>query len=185
MIEKKIQDIVPQIPGESDASYCRLIIMLTQGLRTLKELHDYLEKENHKYYVSYGTLQVNSAKDNWTKRIKKYDTIREQELIEETEDIFQQLNTVSIHEMRELLENLHELRLDIMKRFRNKNEKFNSSSALKALNDYTTCYNRATEIYYINSRHPLIPDTNTTNTHTTDEKLEQVSKVLYGEDDDK
>lgn len=185
MIEKKIQDIVPQIPGESDASYCRLIIMLTHGCRTLKELHNHLEKENHKYYVAYDTLKKNSAKDNWQKRIKKYDQHLKQELIDETEDIFQQLNTVSIHEMRELLQDLHELRQDIMKRFRNKNEKFNSSSALKALNDYTTCYNRATEIYYINSRHPLIPDTNTTNTHTTDEKLEQVSKVLYGEDDTK
>ena len=170
MITQNIQEIVPQIPGESDASYCRLIIMLKKGLRNLHELHDYLEKENHKYYVSYGTLMNNSAKDNWKERIKKYDTTREQELREETEDLFQQLNTVSIHEMQELLENLHELRQDIMKRFRNPQEKFNSSSALKALNDYTTCYNRATEIYYTNSRHPLTPTTEEqTTTNTTQE----------------
>lgn len=157
MIEQDIKTIVPQMPGESDASYCRLIIMLTQGFRTLKELHEYLEKENHKYSVSYDTIRQNSSKDNWTQRIKKYDDIQEQQLREETENIFQTLNTVSIHEMQEFLEDLSTLRKDVMKRFRNKNEQFNSSSALKALNDYSTCYNRATEIYYINSRHSLIP----------------------------
>ena len=59
--------------------------------------------------------------------------------------------------MQEFMGDLHTLRQDVMNRFKDPTQKFNSSSALKALNDYSTCYNRATEIYYINSRHSLVP----------------------------
>ena len=180
MIEKDIRTLIPQIPGESDASYCRLIIMLTQGLRTLKELHDYLEKEKHKYYVSYGTLQINSAKDNWMKRIKKYDQLHEQELKEEMEQTFQKLNKTSIQEMAEFLEDLHTLRKDVMKRFHNPSEKFNSSSALRALTDYIHCYGKATEIYYINTRHNLIPNEQENNKEVNDQKLQDFGKIING-----
>lgn len=157
MIEQDITEIVPQIPGESDASYCRLIIMLKKGFGTLRELEEYLESENHKYSVTLSTLKENSAKDNWSERIKKYDTLREQELREEMEETFQKLNKTSIDEMTEFMEDLHVLRKDVMKRFKNPDEKFNSSSALRALNDYINCYGKATEIYYTNSRHPITP----------------------------
>lgn len=157
MIEQDITEMVPQIPGESDASYCRLIIMLKKGFRTLKELQEYLETSNNKYCVTYSTLRENSGKFKWSERIKKYDNIREQELREEMEETFQKLNHTSIDEMTEFLEDLHVLRKDVMKRFKNPNEKFNSSSALRALNDYINCYGKATEIYYTNSRHPITP----------------------------
>ena len=183
MIEKNIYKIVPQIEGESDASYCRLIIMLTQGFKNLKELHKYLTEENHRYSVSYQTLRDNSAKYKWTERRKKYYNIRDQELKEEVEELFQQLNVIGINDMNEYIQDLHQLKKDIMQQYHEGGYK--ASYVLRILKDYITCYRQATEIYYINSRHPLIPDTNTTNTNRTDKKLEQVSKVLYGEDDDK
>ena len=183
MIEQNIKKIIPQRKGESDSSYHRLLIMLSQDIGTLQELHDYLQKTNNKYYVKYGTLKANSCKDKWTQRRKKYLDIREQELRDEVEELFQQLNVIGINDMNEYIQDLHQLKKDIMQQYHEGGYK--ASYVLRILKDYITCYRQATEIYYINSRHPLVPDTNTTNTHTTDEKLEQVSKVLYGEDDDK
>jgi len=180
MIEQNIRKIVPQIPGESDASYCRLIIMLKKGFRTLKELQKYLEESNNKYCVTYPTLKENSAKDNWMERIKKYDQLHEQELKEEMEQTFQKLNKTSIQEMAEFLEDLHTLRKDVMKRFHNPSEKFNSSSALRALNDYIHCYGKATEIYYINTRHNLIPNEQENNKEVNDQKLEDFGKIING-----
>ena len=180
MIEKDITKIVPQIPGESDASYCRLIIMLKKGFKTLKELHEYLQQENHRYYVTFDTIRHNSAKDNWIERIKKYDQLQEQELKEEMEQTFQKLNKTSIQEMAEFLEDLHTLRKDVMKRFHNPSEKFNSSSALRALNDYIHCYGKATEIYYINTRHNLIPNEQENNKEVNDQKLEDFGKIING-----
>ena len=183
LIEKDIKEIIPQIPGESDASYCRLILMLKKGLGTLQELHDYMEKENHKYYVTLDTLLHNSSKDNWTQRRKKYYNIRDQELREEVEELFQELNVIGIHDMQQYMGDINKLKKDIMQQYHE--GVYKASYVLKILKDYIFCYRQATEIYYINSRHPLIPDTTNTNTNRTDEKLEQVSKVLYGEDDDK
>lgn len=180
MIEQDITEIIHQIPGESDASYCRLIIMLKKGFKTLEELHDYLQKTKHKYYVTLGTLQQNSSKDNWSERIKKYDHIKEQELKEEMEQTFQKLNKTSIQEMAEFLEDLHTLRKDVMKRFHNPSEKFNSSSALRALHEYINCYSKATEIYYINTRHNIIPNEQENNKEVNDQKLQNFGEIING-----
>lgn len=178
MMKKDITNIVPQIPGESDASYCRLIIMLKKGFKTLEELHDYLQQENHRYYVTLGTLQQNSSKDNWSERRKKYHHIREQELTEEIEDLFQDLNKRGIHEMDEFLNDLQELKKDVMTKYRN--GEYKASYVLKILKDYIHCYRQATEIYYINTRHNLIPNEQENNKEVNDQKLQNFGKIING-----
>ena len=175
-----IKEIVPQVPGESDASYTRFILYLKKGFNTLQEYADYLQTQTDIPPVKYKTLETNSAKDQWSKRRKKYQTIRDQELQEELEQLFQQLNTHSIHDMQDYIHDLNQLKKDFIQQYHQGDYK--ASTTLRLLKDYITCYRQATEIYYINSRHPLVPDTNTTNTHTTDKKLEEVSKALYGDD---
>lgn len=182
MITKDIQEIVPPIQGETDVSYQRLILMLKKGFNTLEELQEYLETEDSPLpSVKYKTLRNNSSKDNWKERRKQYQEYREKELREEVEELFQQLNVIGINDMNEYIQDLQTLKKDIMQQYHEGGYK--ASYVLRILKDYITCYRQATEIYYINSRHPLIPDNTNTNTNRTDEKLEQVSKVLYGEDD--
>lgn len=169
MIEKDIKEIIPQLPGESDSSYCRLILMLTQGLPTLQELHDHLKKEDHRYYVTIDTLKHCSANDHWTERRNKYLEIREMELREEVEELFQKLNVTGIHDMEVFLEELNTFKEDIIQRY--KKGEYKASYALKCVKDYIFCYRQATEIYYINSRHKLEPDNEKEDTITPDEEI--------------
>ena len=169
MLEHDIHEIVPQIPGESDLSYKRLIIMLQKGISTLSELQEYLEENNPNLSVKLQTLNNNSAKDNWSERRNKYYDIREQELREEVEELFQKLNIIGIHDMEQFLGELEELKEDIINKFRN--QVYKSSYAIKLLKDYIFCYRQATEIYYINSRHKIEPDTEKEETITFNEEL--------------
>ena len=184
MINQTIRETIPQIPGESDASYDRLIIMLEHEIPSLEELCTYLEEKEPKKAVSISQLKKCSAKDNWTQRRNKYSQIQDEEIKEEMEQLFKELNKKGIHDMQEFLNQLQKLFHQVINKHETTGE-YSIYSMFKMFKEYITCYREATEIYYINSRHPLIPDTNTTNTNRTDEKLEQVSKVLYGEDDDK
>jgi len=179
MIGKDIKEIVPQIPGESDASYNRLILFLKKGFGTLKEYAEYLQEEQSQKAVTLATLETNSAKDQWSKRRKKYQQIRDQEIQEEVEQLFQQLNTHSIHDMQDYIDDLNKLKKDFIQQYNEGDYK--ASTTLRLLKDYITCYRQATEIYYINSRHQLFPDNTDTQTTQTDDKLQQISQILYGD----
>ena len=123
-------------------------------------------------------MNENSAKDNWSERRKKYTHIREQELTEEIEDLFQDLNKRGIHEMDEFLNDLQELKKDIMTKYRN--GEYKASYVLRIFKDYISCYRQATEIYYINTRHNLIPNEQENNKEVNDKKLQNFGKIING-----
>jgi alanyl-tRNA synthetase len=173
-----IKEIVPQIPGESDASYTRFILYLKKGFHTLREYADYLQTQTDIPPVTYNTIETNSHKDKWTARKKKYQEIKDQEIQEELEQLFKDLNTRGIHDMATFLDELQEVKDKEIELFR-KGKK--PSSVMFTLRKYIQCYREATEIYYINSRHKLEPDTNTSNTKNTDEKLLKIRNTMYGE----
>lgn len=156
MTLQDIHEIIPQIPGESDVSYQRLIIMLTNPIRTLKDLQTYLEEQYPKLSVSLSTLENCSSKDNWTERRHHYQQTINEELQKENEDLFQKLNNTSIREMEEFMDDLHTLRVDVMNTFKNKG--ISSHYALISLNHYSQSYDRAVSIYYTAARHKREPD---------------------------
>lgn len=177
MTSQEIQTIIPQIPGESDASYTRLIIMLEQEISTLDKLFNYLEKKQPDKAVSISQLKKCSAKDNWTERRKKYQEIRDQEIQEEIQDLFKELNTMGIQDMQECLQDLNTLRTDIMKQY---NEgAYKASYVLKILRDYINIYRQATEIYYINSRHTLFPQEQE-NTEDNTRDYDKIREAIRG-----
>lgn len=184
MNKKEIQKIIPQIRGESDVSYKRLILYITSNCKDLHEFEDYLKEEHPKLSVTYNTLTTNSSKDNWTERRKKYQEIKEQELEEEVADLFRQLNTRGIHDMDSFIRELGELREDAMQQWRDGVIK--ASTVLRIMKDYITCYRQATEIYYINSRHKLEPETEVDHTNRersaeAEQFIDTMNKVYEGD----
>lgn len=169
MIIQNIEEIIPQLPGEPTPSYQRLLIMLKEGISTLPKLEEYLEKEEPQLQVSFQYLKKCSAKYNWKERRNKYNTIREQELQEEVEELFQQLNNNSIHDMQEYIQELQNTFNEIITR--HKKGEYQPSYMLKMFKDYILCYRQATEIYYINARHKLEPDTEQEETRTINEEI--------------
>ena len=153
--------------------------MTKKGIHNLEEFADYLQTQNTIKPVSVSTLEKNSAKDNWTQRRQKYQQLKDQEIQEEVEQLFKQLNTHSIHDMQTYIDDLNKLKKDFIQQYQEGDYK--ASTTLRLLKDYITCYRQATEIYYINSRHQLFPDNNDTQTTQTDDKLQQISQILYGD----
>lgn len=156
MTLQDIHEIIPQIPGESDASYQRLLTMLTHQIRTLEDLHVYLEENEPDRVVSISQLLKCSSKDNWMDRRHHYHQTIDEEIQKENEDLFQKLNNTSIREMEEFMEDLHTLRVDVMNTFKNKG--ISSHYALISLNHYSQSYDRAVSIYYTAARHKREPD---------------------------
>ena len=156
MTLQDIHEIIPQIPGESDASYQRLLTMLTHQIRTLEDLRIYLEEEEPDKAVSISQLKKCSAKDKWMERRHKYHQTLDEELQKENEELFQKLNNTSIREMEEFMQDLHTLRVDVMNTFRNKG--ISSHYALISLNHYSQSYDRAVSIFYTGARHKREPD---------------------------
>lgn len=156
MTLQDIHEIIPQIPGESDASYQRLLTMLTHQIRTLEDLHVYLEEEEPDRVVSISQLLKCSAKDKWMERRHKYHQTIDEEIQKENEELFQKLNNTSIREMEEFMDDLHTLRVDVMNTFRKKG--ISSHYALISLNHYSQSYDRAVSIYYTAARHKREPD---------------------------
>ena len=177
MTPQDIKEIIPQLPGESDRSYERLIIMLKKGFKSLEELSEYLQKENHELKVTHSTLENNSANDNWTERRKKYREIRDQEIQEEMEQLFHDLNTRGIRDMTTFLDELQEVKEKEMQLFHEEGKK--PSSVLFTLRNYIKCYREATEIYYINSRHTLFPQEQENNTDNTKD-YDKIREAIRG-----
>jgi hypothetical protein len=155
MNEKQIQNIIPQQPGESDASYQRLINYILSPCTTLKEYEPYLHEHHPKIAVKYRTLTTNSYDDKWKERIKKYTDLQDQEIDQEIQRLFKDLNTRGIHDMQTFLDDLEEVKNKEMQLFHTGQKK--PSSVIFTLRQYIKCYRDATEIYYINSRHRLEP----------------------------
>jgi len=169
MKTQDIHDIIPPLPGEPATSHQRVLIMAEKGIHTLTGLCEYLEKEEPQLAVSYEYLRKCSAKFNYFQRIDKYIEIREMELREEVEELFQKLNVIGIHDMAQFIEELNTFKEDIIQRY--KKGEYKASYALKLVKDYIFCYRQATEIYYINSRHKLEPDIEKEDTITPDEEI--------------
>lgn len=150
----------------------------------MREFHDYLEKEDHKLKVTLGTLENDSAENNWKQRRNKYQEVMDKELEEEVADLFRQLNTMGIHDMDSFIRELGELREDAMQQWRDGVIK--ASTVLRIMKDYITCYRQATEIYYINSRHKLEPETevdhsNRERSAEAEQFLDTMNKVYEGD----
>lgn len=161
--------VTPKMKNEPKDSYNRLQYKLSHNIKTLAELRDSLKGDVEVGHLAVGLTKLakESSKWEWVRREKEYKENMEIELQEEIEEIYKELNTLSIHEMKDFLENLHDLRVDVMKRFGNKD--ITSSYALKSLTDYSKCYNEATDIYYTNSRHKREPETETLKQQEVDE----------------
>lgn len=179
MIPQDIHTIVPQIPGESNPAYKRLIIYLKKGFENLETLQTYLEKNEPKISVTYGTLRNDSSDNNWKERITKYYEIRDKELQEEMQQLFKQLNNHSIHDMQEFIQELQNTFHEIINRHQ-QNGEYQPSYLLKMFKDYIYCYREATEIYYINSRHKLEPENEPEEEITINEKI--VEKDILNDD---
>lgn len=160
---------IPRLKNEPKDAYNRFKYKLAKNIKTLEELHTTLQTDSEAENIKCGINKIKkeSKKWEWVRREKEYKENIELELQEEIEDIYKELNTVSIHEMKDFLQNLHDLRVDVMKRFGNKD--ITSSYALKSLTDYSKCYNEATDIYYTNSRHKREPETETPKQQEIDE----------------
>lgn len=177
MVHIDIKEIIPQIPGESDASYTRFILYLKKGFNTLQEYADYLQTQNDIPPVTYKTIEANSYKDKWTERRKKYQEIRDQEIQEEMQNLFHDLNTRGIHDMTTFLDELQEVKEKEMQLFRDEGKK--PSSVLFTLRNYVKCYREATEIYYINSRHQLFPQEQE-NTEDNTRDYDKIREAIRG-----
>lgn len=164
-----MSQFTPRMKNEPKDSYKRLQYKLSHNIRRLEDLFNALKSDDNVQHLSVGLskLKKESTKWEWVRREKEYKENIEIELQEEIEEIYKELNTVSIHEMKDFLQNLHDLRVDVMKRFRNKD--ITSNYALKSLTDYSKCYNEATDIYYTNSRHKREPETETPKQQEVDE----------------
>lgn len=178
MNKQDIEKNIPQLPGESDASYYRLILFILSDCQDLKEFEVYLAKEHPKKAVVYNTLTYNSAKDNWTQRIQKFIQLKDEELQEELEQLFKDLNTQGIHDMKQFLDELNEVKNAEMELFRKGPKK--PRSVIFTLRQYIKCYREATEVYYINTRHNLIPNEQENNKEVNDKKLEDFGKIING-----
>lgn len=99
--EGNIYELVPQIPGESDASYTRFILYLKKGFNTLKEYADYLQTQNDIPPVTYKTIEANSYKDKWTERRKKYFKVRLKEKEEHELKLINAMEELGIKGMKE------------------------------------------------------------------------------------
>lgn len=159
MNKKEIQNHIPQIPGEYNTSYQRLILYILSPCTTLKEYEPYLQQHHPKLAVTYNTLKDFSAKDQWTDRIKRITDIQDQEIQDEIQQLFKDLNTRGIHDMHQFLDELEEVKNKEMQLFHAGQKK--PSGVIFTLRQYIKCYREATEIYYINSRHRLEPDNDT------------------------
>jgi hypothetical protein len=179
MTSQDINTLIPQIPGESNRAYRRFIIYLKKGFEDLEELHTYLEKEEKEIAVTYGTLRNDSSENNWSKRSEKYYQIKDQEIQEEMEQLFKQLNTKGIHDMQEFLDELQKLFHEVV--HAHQEGEYSVYTMFKTFKEYITCYRQATEIYYINSRHQIYPDNENNQTTQTDDKLRDISHTLYGD----
>ena len=168
MITQDITTIIPQLPGEPDTSYQRLIIKHKKGFTTLEELSNYLEQENHRLKVSQGTIENNSSQYKYTQRRQTYQEHIDKQLQEEMQQLYKDLNNHSIHDMQEFIQELQNTFHEIINRHKNNGE-YQPSYLLKMFKDYIYCYRQATEIYYINSRHKLEPEHEEEDTITIDE----------------
>lgn len=122
MITQDITTIIPQLPGEPDTSYQRLIIMLKKGFTTLEELSNYLKQENHRLKVSQGTIENNSSQYKYTQRRQTYQEHIDKQLQEEMQQLYKDLNNHSIHDMQEFIQELQNTFHEIINRHKNNGE---------------------------------------------------------------
>ena len=178
LTKAEIQKIIPQLPGEYNTSYQRLIIYILSPCTTLKEYEPYLQKHHPHLAVTYETLSTDSSKDNWKERIKTITDLQDQEIQDEIQQLFKDLNTRGIHDMHQFLDDLEEVKNRELELFHTGHKK--PSGVIFTLRQYIKCYRDATEIYYINSRHRLEPEHEETPKQTPDEIL--IDNDILGDD---
>lgn len=157
---EQITDPCTRMKGEPKKSNRRLCLYV-KFAGTFKEFEAHLRKHHKDIAIGIATLKKESSKYNWKDRKNKYKQQQEQQLQNEIEDLFKALNKSSIEDMNNFFNDINELKHDLMRRYRA--EEITSTNALRVLKDYIKLYREATEIYYINSRHPLHPSKNIEN----------------------
>lgn len=134
-------------PHESKKMYG----LFKKYLHSSRDLKEFAEKEGY----TYRTIITYSSRWNWSDRAAAYDIDEEKKLQEKLDTIFENINKQGLNDMVQFINDIDDLRTDIMQRFRKK--EITSSTAIRQMNEYIRCYREAIELCYIHCRKVLYP----------------------------
>lgn len=148
-------DSTERLKGEPRKSNRRLKLYVDfEG--TLSDFEIFLKEKHKDIAVSLSQLQKDSSKWSWQSRKEEYQLQREEVTRQIMKNRFLDLNGIGVYDMSKFLVEITYIKEDVMERY-NAGD-MSIGSVFRLLRDYVKMYRAATEIYYINTRHQLLPN---------------------------